>query len=353
MAVTAATLLESFSGLMEHHSGPLDVLIKGPCAQTQPLERCVAFVSEKEHLPKLLQSKLALIVVNNKLAQHLSSGNPTILLSPNPYLAMALVNKKFFPVLNQRKSFSQERIHSSAQIHPSAKISPTAQIGPNTVIYDNVTIGEDTFIGANCVIESDVEIGHSCFIHHMVNIGHTTKIGNAVEIKPNSTIGSDGFGYAHDHEGNHFRLPHYGALIIEDDVHIGANVNVDRGTFEPARIGRGTKIDNHCHFAHNVVIGKNNLITAGFITAGSSQVGDNCVFAGRASVNGHITICSGVTIGPLTAVSNDITAPGMYMGFPPLPYRDALKVNASLGSLPRMRKNLAQVMKQLGLSEEK
>ena len=124
-------------------------------------------------------------------------------------------------------------------------------------------------------------------------------------------------------------------------------MHVDRGTFEDTVIGEGTKVDNHCHFAHNTTIGKNCLITAGFIVAGSSSFGDNCIFAGRVSANGHITVCDNVTMGPVSVISKNITEPGMYGGFPPVPYKDFIKNQTSTATLYEMRRNVKKIMKKI------
>ena len=100
---------------------------------------------------------------------------------------------------------------------------------------------------------------------------------------------------------------------------------IDRGTFDVSLIGAGTKIDNHCHFGHNVRIGKNCLITAGFRSAGSITVGDNCIFGGGTAVNGKVELTNNVTIAPLSGVTNDILEPGAYGGYPPIPFKDFLK----------------------------
>lgn len=363
MAIRAADLVKAFPELLKHHQGPLEGEALSPSSQIEPKKNSIVYVADAEHLENIFNSEASIVVAHEKLQTKIDAvlassktaknkTEKTILLAKSSYLAMAVINQKFFPVADHKQSFSKENIHPSAQIHPTAELDSTVKVGPNTVIYANTKIGANTFVGANCVIESNVRIGENCFIHHMVNIGHGTQIGRHVELKSNSTIGSDGFGYAQDDKGNHYRLPHYGPLIIEDDVHIGSNVIIDRGTFEPSRIGRGTKVDNHCHFGHNIQIGKNCLVTAGFISAGSAKIGDNCVFAGRASMNGHIELGNGVTLGPLSAATNSILEPGVYMGFPPIPFKQALKVNASLASLPTIRKNLSKVLKQLGMKTE-
>ncbi len=351
---TCLDLVEKFPNLLSHRAGDLQTVLEGPCSQTHPRAGALAYCSDPEIIESLLKSPVAAIVTSLKLADRFANAanGKVLFASPNVYLAMAFVNRTFFPVPHLRKPFDGQRIHPTAVIHPLAKVAETAVLGPHVVIHEGSSVGERSFLGAHTVIEADVRIGVDCFIHPLVYVGHSTRIGDRVEIKPHSTVGSDGFGYAHDEKGGHHRLPHYGELIIEDDVHIGANVNIDRGTYEPAVIGRNTKIDNHGHLGHNVRVGENCLITAGIITAGSAVIGNNCVFAGRASVNGHIEITDNVTVGPLSAVTNNIKTPGMYAGFPVIPFKEFLKVQASLASLPRLRKNVAKVLRQLGLQDE-
>lgn len=353
MIVTAKILLTEFPTLLTHVSGDLESEIAGPCPQTSPLTGHIAYTSEIKYANHLIKSDLSALVIAKKLTGELKPerSQMAILETANPYLAMALINKQFFPVKYLMKPFQPGNRHPKAIVHPEARVHATTIIEPGAVIHDGVKIGPRSFVGSNTVIEANVSIGEDCFIHPQVFIGHSTCIGDRVEIKPQSTIGSDGYGYAHDNDGNHYRLPHYGELIIEDDVHIGANVNIDRGTYEKAIIGAGTKIDNHCHFGHNIKIGKNCLITAGMITAGSVTIGNNCVFGGRTIINGGVNICDGTTVGPLSGIHNDITKPGVFMGYPPVSYQEALKIQMSLPSLPKMRRQLTKILKKLGLDE--
>ncbi|MCB0350733.1 MAG: UDP-3-O-(3-hydroxymyristoyl)glucosamine N-acyltransferase, partial [Bdellovibrionales bacterium] len=291
MSVSAEILLQTYPELLKYLAGDKNKEAEAPCSQTHLIKNAIAYVADASMLSATLQSEIAILVVHDKIsakALELNSKNKTLLATQNTYLSMALINSRFFALPSLKAPFEKIMIHPSAQVASTAKIGQNVILSPGAVIYDNVTIGDGTFIGANSVIEANTIIGQNCFFHPQVYVGHTCKIGDRVEIKPHSTVGSDGYGYAHDAKGNHYRIPHYGPVIIEDDVHIGANVNIDRGTFDPAIIGAGTKIDNHCHLGHNIKVGKNCLITAGIIVAGSSTIGDNCVFAGRVSVNGHI-----------------------------------------------------------------
>lgn len=353
MAYSTNEIIKSFPELLKLEAGNPETqqILGGPCPQEAPKAGGIAYVAKPEALEGVMASDVAAVVVDTRLVETAKAlvGDKVLISSQNLRLAMAKVNAQFFPVEYLRKPFAGEQVHSTAVIHPEASLDPTVIVGPNAVIHENVKIDAGTFIGANSVIEANVVIGKDCFIHHMVYIGHSTRIGDRCDIMPNTTVASNGFGYAQDEKGNSHHMPHYGEVILEDDVSLGANVNVDRGTFGPSIIGRGTKVDNHCHFAHNVQVGENNLITAGFIVAGSTKIGDRNIFAGRASVNGHVTMGDDITIGPLSAVTGDLPGPGAFSGFPVIPAKEYQKVQVSLASLPRIRKNVAKLMKKLGL----
>lgn len=245
-----------------------------PCSSANPVTNGICFCEDQPHIENCLKQGVAILVVSPALTETaavLNSGSCAILSSAELHAAMAKLNTAFFLPPWGREVFGEERTHPSATIHPSAKLH------------------------------------------------------GSVVVQPNAVIGTDGFGYGTDKNGQHFAKPHFGKVILEDRVEIGCSVHVDRGTFEDTVIGEGTKIDNHCHFAHNTIIGKNCLITAGFIVAGSSSFGDHCKFAGRVSANGHISVCDNVTMGPVSVISKNITVRGMYGGFPPVAYKDFIK----------------------------
>ena len=351
MSVSAEQLVNELSALISYVSGEKKQIAVTPSSQLAPQAQSIVFVSDAKILSEVLNSKASIIVTTPALAAEIKNSTKTVLAAKDVYFAMSQVNSKFFAKSFLVKPFDEKPIHSSAVVHPSAKIHPTCVLGPGVVVYEGCTIGANTVLGANSVVQHFTTIGENCQISPNVTIGHNVRMGNRCEIKAGSVIGSDGFGYAHDSKGNHYKIPHYGELIIEDDVHIGAVCAIDRGTYEVSFIGAGTKIDNHCHFGHNIRIGKNCLITAGFRSAGTVTMGDNCIFGGATSVNGKVELTSGVTIGPLSGVTNDILKPGVYAGYPVIPMKESLKVQASLASLPRLRKNVAKLMKHLGLDE--
>ena len=352
--VNIKKILEAFPGLVSWHSGEKSAIAKAPCSSANPVRGGLCFCSEPKDLNGCINQEVSILVVSPELvddAAMLNSGSSAILTSDDLQVAMARLNTEFFLPQWGRTPFNEDRIHPTASIHPSARLQDSVVVQPNAVIGPEVTIGEHTIIGANTTLEGNITIGKRCFIESNVYIGHSVQVGDECRIEPQSSIGTDGYGYGTDGDGQHYAKPHFGKVILEDRVEIGCSVNIDRGTFEDTVIGEGTKIDNHCHFAHNTTIGKDCLITAGFIVAGSSTFGDNCKFAGRVSANGHISVCDDVTLGPVSVVSKSIAEPGFYSGFPPVPHKDFIKNQASTASLFEMRRNINKILREIDVED--
>lgn len=289
-----------------------------------------------------------------ELLTSLAAKNISTLLSPNPKLAMALVSQNYFldSRIDNSFSFARSEIHPTAVIHESAKIGVDVKIGPNVVIGQNCLIADRCKIGANVVIENDVVLGESCHIYPNVVIGWASELGAHCWVQSNSCIGSDGFGYATDQRGQHFAIPHVGRVLLGQHVHIGAGTQIDRGTFGETSIGDFTKIDNLVHIAHNCKIGKSCMITAGFMVAGSTEIGNFFVCGGRTTVNGHIKITDHVQAAGVSTIQASITKPGKYGGYPLMPLSQFLKVSSSFTKLFEFRKDLNRVMKHLKLDKE-
>lgn len=230
--------------------------------------------------------------------------------------------------------------HVKQGIHPTAFIAPTARIGQNVTIGAYATIEEHAVIEDNCQIAAHVVIGAFC------------TIGKNCIIASHTTIGSDGFGFYTDKTNTHHKIPQIGKVIIEDNCEIGSHCAIDRATLTETRIGAGTKFDNFCHVAHNCQIGKNGLFAAGFMVAGSTQIGNNVTTAGGVHITGHITICDNVVLGGRAGITSSIDTPGFYSGFPHMPHKENLRIMMSLAQLPKIRKQLVQVVKKLGLTED-
>lgn len=330
-----------------------------------PQKKSIVFVSKKEFVKPCIENEASAIVIPEALKEFIPENcQVSVLVAPNTHIAMAMINSTYFPTTEAPTEFDNHSIHPTAVISEKAKVAANVIIGPNVVIEEGVCIqsgvkisanttirhnsiiGEDTIIGANTVIEPYVKIAEEVIIHSQVLIGHHCELGKKCVIQSQSTIGSEGYGYATDEKNRHFHKPHYGRVILHERVEVGAGVLVDRGAYLDSEIGEGTKIDNYCHLAHNLKIGKNCLITAGMITAGSVTIGDNCIFAGRVIVNGHISITDNVIVGPLAGISNSITEPGQYGGYPLQSYKESIKTTATLRHLTQLVKDVRKLKKQ-------
>ena len=353
MTVRVSDIIEGFPKLLRLVRGDEQAEFSRPRSPSAPVPGCIVFVNQRKLIEEAIAGEAAVIVVSEADAddEALQSGPQTLLASASPELALALVAETFFPVSTDKQGFDGIPIHPSAVISESASISDDVIVGPNAVIGANVRIGAACIIGANTTVEADAAIGDGSHIHANVFIAHGTQIGKNCEIHPTSSLGTEGYGYAHDEQFNHYRHVHYGRLIVEDDVHVGAGVTIDRGHFVDSVIGRGTKIDNHCHLAHNIQVGKNCLMVSDFIAAGTVAIGDNNVFGGRTGISDHVTIGDNMQFTALTSIFKDINQPGKaFGGHPVQPVSDYLKSSASIAHLPSIRKNVARIMRKLGMT---
>jgi UDP-3-O-[3-hydroxymyristoyl] glucosamine N-acyltransferase len=306
--VTVSDIIENFPKLLRLLRGEAETELSRPRPASAPEPGCILFLNERRLIEEAVHGPASVLVVSDadSDAEALRGASQTLLESPSPELALAFVARAFFPVTAQKQAFDGSRVHPSAVISESASLADNIIVGPNAVIASNVRIGEECIIGANTTIEADAVIGAGSHVHANVFIAHGTIIGKNCEIHPMTSLGTEGYGYTHDDRFNHYRHVHYGRLVIEDDVHVGSCVAIDRGHFADSTIGFGTKIDNQCHLAHNIRIGKNCLITADFTAAGSVAMGDNNVFGGSAGVTDHVTIGDNMQFAARSAVFKDI-----------------------------------------------
>jgi UDP-3-O-[3-hydroxymyristoyl] glucosamine N-acyltransferase len=218
-------------------------------------------------------------------------------------------------------------------------VSLTARIGRNVQIGDNVRIDDHVSIA------DGVTIGDHTHIYPHVAIYSGTTIGDRCIIHAGARLGCDGFGYVF-RNGAHEKIPHVGRCIIGNDVEIGANSTIDRGSIDDTVIGDGTKIDNLVHVAHNVRIGKLCLLMAQVGIAGSTHIGDGVILAGQAGVSGHVEIGAGARIGAQAGVFGDIPAGETWSGYPARPHRESLRASGALLKLAGMIRKLERLLEE-------
>ncbi len=228
------------------------------------------------------------------------------LISDNPYATYARMAALVCP----EPSF-EAGTHATAVIASSASVADTAYIAPFVVIGERTSVGENTYIGPGTVIGPDCSIGDNCRFVANVTVVKDVRIGARGRFHPGAVIGSDGFGNAMTPDG-WVKVPQLGGVKIGNDVEIGANTTVDRGTIGDTVIEDGVRIDNLCMIAHNVRIGEHSALAAMTGIAGSTIIGKRCTFAGQTGTVGHISVCDDVVVAAKTFLSKDITTPGTY-----------------------------------------
>ncbi len=244
----------------------------------------------------------------------LAPAGMALLLHDAPYHAYAIAADALFP-----RPVIKNKISEHAFIHDSASIGAGCEIRAGAVIGPKVEIGARCLIEANAVIDRAVKIGNDCRIGAGSSISHAL-IGHRVSLYPGVRIGQDGFGYALSPKG-HVKVPQLGRVVIEDDVEIGSNTTIDRGSNQDTVIGRGSVIDNLVMIAHNVKIGPMCVIVAQSGIAGSTQLEPGVVLAAQTGIAGHLTIGAGARIAAQSGVMRDVPSAKEYMGSPAMPIR--------------------------------
>ncbi|AZZ35902.1 UDP-3-O-(3-hydroxymyristoyl)glucosamine N-acyltransferase [Bdellovibrio sp. qaytius] len=310
----------------------------------------LVFANTDELLQTAIKQNALGFIIPEKLLSQVQNAidkSKSVWTTTNVHMSMAEVLKKFngYTTVNSG-------IHPQAAIDPTAKLGKNVTVEPFAVIGKNVSIGDNCIIGAQTVLENDSSVGENTKISAQVYLGFNCHIGKNCIIGPQNVFGSDGFGFVTDKQGTHHKIAQIGQVIIEDDCEFGAYCAIDRATITETRIRKGSKFDNMIHIAHNCEIGENALITAGFIVAGSTKIGKQFTAAGSSGVVGHITIADNVVLTGRTGVVSSIDKPGVYGGFPQLNHKESLRILMSQQSLPKLRKQVAKILKHLGINEE-
>lgn len=302
----------------------------------------IVFAESPRHLQLALQSSAAAVIAGIDAAD---SPKPLIRTS-NPRLAFARVLGSLMP-----------RPEHPAGIHPTSTVGANLQagegvfIGFSAYVGSGVTLGNDVWIHPLAYIGDNVCIGSGSIVHPSVVILDNVTIGNNVIIHAGSVIGADGFGYT-PFGKEHFKIPQIGSVVIHDHVEIGANVTIDRARTGVTSIGRGTKIDNLVHIAHNVTIGENCIIVAQVGISGSVHIGDGVMFGGQAGAKDHVDIGSGSIVCARSGIMGSL-APGSYVsGYPAGPHREQMRAHAALLRLPELLKTIRSLEKRIADLEE-
>ena len=277
----------------------------------------ISFFNSIKYLSVLKNSKVKFVISEKKHLNIINNYCHPIIVK-NVFKAVSLITEIFYPnSLNDAVDFSLSKVNK--------KKYTKVEFGNNVLLGKGVKIGKNSIIGHNTLIESNVHIGDNCIIGNNVLVKNTI-VGNNVRILDGSIIGKKGFGFFPDKNLN-IRYPHIGMVIVGDNVEIGCNNTIDRGSLSNTIIGKNTFIDNQVHIAHNVKIGNNCIITGQVGFAGSSTIGNNVSIGGQAGISGHLKIGDNVQIGGGSGVIKNIPDNSRVMGYPAKNIRFFLKEN--------------------------
>jgi len=306
-----------------------------------PLDRAdasqLSILSSGRYAPMMATTKAGVVLVDPEFRDAAGAVRARIIVK-QPLEKLLSLLPRFYPIEVQVPG-----VASTARIGKGATIGQRASIGEYAIIGANAKLADAVVIGSHCVVGDGASIGEGARLWPGVTIYPGATLGARAMVHSGARIGCDGFGYVF-RDGAHQKIQHVGRCIVGDDVEIGANTTIDRGSIDDTVIGNGTKIDNLVHIAHNVRIGEKCLLMAQVGVAGSVIVGDGAILAGQAGISGHLSIGAGARVAAQAGVFGDIPAGESWSGYPARPHREALRASAATFKLAGMIRRLEKLL---------
>jgi UDP-3-O-[3-hydroxymyristoyl] glucosamine N-acyltransferase len=310
-------------------------------AAVAPLDRAgptdLSFLATRRYLDQFHASRAGAVLLSREHAE-VRPGPATRIVVPDPHRALLLAVRAMFPPPERRSG-----VDESARVERGATLGRGVFLGPGVVVGASARLGERVTVMAHAVIGEGAVVGDDVTIHPQVVLYPGTVVGDRVILHAGARLGVDGFGYVTGREG-HEKLPHVGRCVVGDDVEIGANSTVDRGSVGDTTIGDGTKIDNLVHVGHNCRIGKRCLIMAQVGLAGSTVVEDEAILAGQAGLAGHLTVGSRARVGAQSGVIGDVPPGATISGYPARAHKDVMRAASALYRLARIVDELEELV---------
>lgn len=304
--------------LAAHVAGELrgdpDLPIRGVATLEDAEAGDIAFLANRRYRGQLAATRASAVILQ---AADAAACPAAALIAANPYLAYARIADLLFPT----PSFAGG-VHPSAVVAADAQVDATAWIGPLCVLEAGVVVGPGAYLGPGCLVGAGSRIGAGTRLVARVVVWNGSVIGQRCLFHPGAVIGSDGFGNAND-AGRWVKVPQLGRVVIGDDVAIGANTTVDRGSLRDTVIGDGVRLDNLIQVGHNAKIGEHTAAAAFVGISGSTEIGRRCTLGGSAGFAGHLTIADDVHVTGMAMVTHSLREPGVYSsGIPAIPNRE-------------------------------
>ena len=363
MTAVSVSLADLNSAVAERSAGRLqatiigssDVKLSGVAALASATRSDLAFLANPMYRADALTTQAGAIVLNAADRDALQSQSAPLTAS---LTALAVCEKPYAwfayaaQILRPTESL-QPGVGAGAHVASGAQVHGSVRVDDGATIDEGAVIGAGAWIGAGAAIGPRAVIGEGTRIYPRAVVLDDCRIGARCIIHSGAVIGSDGFGFA-PLDGRYIKIPQVGAVVIGDDVEIGANTTIDRGAMGDTIIEDGVKLDNQIQIAHNCVIGADTAIAACVGIAGSTKIGKGCRIGGAAMIAGHLQIADGSSIGPATLVPSSITEAGHYTAFFPLmKHREWERAAAVLRNLPELRSRVRQLESEGNAAEPK
>jgi len=332
---TLAELAEYVGGRV---CGDPSVLIKSASTLGRASTGEISFLANAKYEKQLSTTKASAVIVGKET----TGIDVPLLIAEDPYYAFMQI----MVLLHGHRKHRKIGISPHALIADSAKIGVDCNIHDFTSIADNARVGDGCIIYPGVYIGEGVQLGNDCIVYPNVTVYDGCQIGNRVIINANTSIGEDGFSYA-THKGVHHKIPQTGIVVVEDDVEIGVNCAIERGTLGDTVIGQGSKLGDLVTIGHGSKIGSHCLLVAQVGIAGSTNLGHHCVVGGQAGIVGHINIGNYVTIGAQAGVSNNVPDGKVVLGSPAIEASKAKRALCMIQYLPDMRQSIRALENQV------
>ena len=303
-------------------------------------EGTLTFLSNPKYNSYLYTTNASVTIVDKTLELE-KEVSTTLIKVDDAYKAFSKLLEFYNQVKNNKSGREQPHF-----ISESARIGKNEYLGAFSYIGENVIIGENVKIYPNAFVGDNVTIGNNCTLFAGVKIYSETEIGNNCTIHAGSIIGSDGFGFTPNEEGEFIKVPQTGNVIIEDNVDIGSCSTIDRATLGSTIIRKGVKLDNQIQIAHNVEIGKNTVMAAQSGVAGSTKIGENCLIGGQVGIVGHLNLGNNIRIQAQSGISKSLKDNETVQGTPAFSYPDFNKSYVYFRNLPKLAQTINKIEKE-------
>lgn len=337
MQLTVKEIAKILKGTVE---GDENALVWKPSKIEEGEEGSITFLANPKYTHYIYETHPTAVIVDRKF-QPEHPITATLIRVDNPYMSVAMMLHAWNQMNRRPKGRSwRSSVGRRSHLGKGCYLGEYAVVGRNVRIGNNVMIYPQVYVGDNCVI------GDNTILYPGVKIYRDCVVGSNCILHSGAVVGADGFGFAPTEDGSYSKIDQIGNVVIEDDVEIGANTCIDRATMGSTRIHKGSKIDNLCQLAHNVVVGENTAMAAQSAVAGSGKVGSHCVIAGQVGIVGHITVGDNVTIAAQSGVTRDVKSNSVMLGCPAMEANRQKKIFI-------YQRNLENIVKRLEALERR